>query len=318
MTQQSNGVAQRDAAECDLLERIAQLKREHDAVILAHYYVAPEVQAAADYVGDSFYLAKLAVSLPQQTIVLCGVEFMGESVKLLNPSKTVLLPEPMADCPMAHMVQRATVDAAREQYGDDLAVACYVNSTVEIKSWSDVCVTSSNAVKIVSELPQRHVLFIPDRNLGRYVAEQVPDKHVILNQGCCPRHEEVSLDELRELKSQHPSAKVLAHPECTAEVLAEADYIGATSGIIAAAEASDADEFIVVTVRGVLYELQRRCPAKRFYFTRTPPTCRDMDMVTLEKVALCLETGSGEVAVDEAAAPQAKLTLDRMLEYAAR
>lgn len=318
MTQQSNGVAQRDAAECDLLERIARLKREHDAVILAHYYVAPEVQAAADYVGDSFYLAKLAVSLPQQTIVLCGVEFMGESVKLLNPSKTVLLPEPMADCPMAHMVQRATVDAARERYGDDLAVACYVNSTVEIKSWSDVCVTSSNAVKIVSELPQRHVLFIPDRNLGRYVAEQVPEKHIILNQGCCPRHEEVSLDELRELKAQHPLAKVLAHPECTAEVLSEADYIGATSGIIAAAEASDADEFIVVTVRGVLYELQRRCPAKRFYFTRTPPTCRDMDMVTLEKVALCLETGSGEVAVDAAAAPQAKLTLDRMLEYAAR
>lgn len=318
MTQQSNGVAQRDAAEQDLLERIARLKREHDAVILAHYYVAPEVQAAADYVGDSFYLAKLAVSLPQQTIVLCGVEFMGESVKLLNPSKTVLLPEPMADCPMAHMVQRATVDAARERYGDDLAVACYVNSTVAIKSWSDVCVTSSNAVKIVSELPQRHVLFIPDRNLGRYVAEQVPEKHIILNQGCCPRHEEVSLDELRELKAQHPLAKVLAHPECTTEVLAEADYIGATSGIIAAAEASDADEFIVVTVRGVLYELQRRCPAKRFYFTRTPPTCRDMDMVTLEKVALCLETGSGEVAVDAAAAPQAKLTLDRMLEYAAR
>lgn len=318
MIQQSNGVAQHGAAECDLLERIARLKRERDAVILAHYYVAPEVQASADYVGDSFYLAKLAVSLPQQTIVLCGVEFMGESVKLLNPSKTVLLPEPMADCPMAHMVQRATVDAARERYGDDLAVACYVNSTVEIKSWSDVCVTSSNAVKIVSELPQRHVLFIPDRNLGRYVAEQVPEKHIILNQGCCPRHEEVSLDELRELKAQHPLAKVLAHPECTAEVLAEADYIGATSGIIAAAEASDADEFIVVTVRGVLYELRRRCPAKRFYFTRTPPTCRDMDMVTLEKVALCLETGSGEVAVDAAAAPQAKLTLDRMLEYAAR
>lgn len=317
MTQQSNDAAER-AAERDLLERIDRLKRERDAVILAHYYVAPEVQAAADYVGDSFYLAKLAVSLPQRTIVLCGVEFMGESVKLLNPSKIVLLPEPLADCPMAHMVRRETVDAARRQYGDDLAVACYVNSTVEVKSWSDVCVTSSNAVKIVSELPQSHVLFIPDRNLGRYVAEQVPGKHVILNQGCCPRHEEVSLDELRELKAQHPAAKVLAHPECTAEVLAEADYIGATSGIIAAAEADDADEFIVVTVRGVLYELERRCPTKRFFFTRTPPTCRDMDMITLEKVALCLETGEGEVSVDAVAAPRAKLTLDRMLEYAAR
>jgi len=318
MNRQLNGDLAKDADAQNLLERIARLKQDRDAVILAHYYVAPEVQAAADYVGDSFYLAKLAVSLPQQTIVLCGVEFMGESAKLLNPTKTVLLPEPGADCPMAHMVKRETVEAARERYGDDLAVACYVNSTVEVKSWSDVCVTSSNAVKIVSELPQHHVLFIPDRNLGRYVAEQVPDKHIILNQGCCPRHEEVSLDELRELKAQHPAARVLAHPECTEQVLAEADYIGATSGIIAAAEASDADEFIVVTVRGVLYELQRRCPSKRFYFTHTSPTCRDMDMVTLEKVAACLETGLGEVAVDPAAAPQAKLTLDRMLEYAAR
>lgn len=158
----------------ELVEAIQQLKTQRDAVILAHYYVAPEVQAVADYVGDSFYLAKLAKSLPQQTIVLCGVEFMGESAKLLNPTKTVLLPEPGADCPMAHMVKRETVDAARAEYGDDLAVVCYVNSTVEIKSWSDVCVTSSNAVKIVSELPQQHVLFIPDQNLGRFVAEQVP------------------------------------------------------------------------------------------------------------------------------------------------
>ena len=169
----------------ELIEAIQQLKTQRDAVILAHYYVAPEVQAVADYVGDSFYLAKLAKSLPQQTIVLCGVEFMGESAKLLNPTKTVLLPEPGADCPMAHMVKRETVDAARAEYGDDLAVVCYVNSTVEIKSWSDVCVTSSNAVKIVSELPQQHVLFIPDQNLGRFVAEQVPQKHVILNNGYC-------------------------------------------------------------------------------------------------------------------------------------
>lgn len=309
-------MAQQDTRE--VRERIARLKEERDAVVLAHYYVDPEVQDVADYVGDSFYLAKLAVTLPQQVIVLCGVEFMGESVKLLNPAKTVLLPEPLADCPMAHMVERATVEAARERYGDDLAVVCYVNSTVQIKSWSDMCVTSSNAVKIVSELPQRHVLFIPDRNLGRYVAEQVPDKHIILNKGYCPRHEDVSIEELRALKAEHPGAVVLAHPECTAEVLAEADYIGATSGIIAHAESSDAMEFIVVTVRGVLFELERRCPQKRFFFTATPPTCRDMDMVTLEKVAACLETGAGEVAVDAEAAPQAKLTLDRMLEYAAR
>ena len=162
-----------------LTQEIAQLKEQRDAVILAHYYVPPEVQAAADYVGDSFALAKLAVDLPQQTIVLCGVEFMGESAKLLNPDKTVLLPEPAADCPMAHMISKHDIDRVRAEYGDDLAVVCYVNSTAEAKTWSDVCVTSSNAVKICSNLPQRNILFIPDMNLGRYVASQLPDKHVI-------------------------------------------------------------------------------------------------------------------------------------------
>ena len=311
----------RQAAADELRARIDRLKAERDAVILAHYYVAPEVQAVADYVGDSFYLAKLAKSLPQKTIVLCGVEFMGESAKLLNPDKVVLLPEPAADCPMAHMVQRRVVDAARDEYGDDLAVVCYVNSTIEIKSWSDVCVTSSNAVKICRALPQRNILFIPDMNLGRYVAEQLPEKHVILNKGYCPRHQAISLTELVDLEEEHPEALVLAHPECTEEVLAEADYIGSTSGIIGYAEKSDAREFIIVTVRGVIYELERRCAGqgKRFYFTRTQPSCINMDMVTMDKLVRCLETGAGavNVAVDDVARDQAKLTLDRMLAYAA-
>lgn len=305
----------------ELVAAIKKLKAERDAVILAHYYVAPEVQAVADYVGDSFYLAKLAKSLPQQTIVLCGVEFMGESAKLLNPEKTVLLPEPCADCPMAHMVKRETVDAARAEYGDDLAVVCYVNSTVEIKSWSDVCVTSSNAVKIVSELPQRNILFIPDQNLGRYVAEQVPDKNVLLNKGYCPRHHIITPEQIIDSEEAHPDALVLAHPECKADVLAEADYIGSTAGIIKYAEESDANEFIIVTVAGVLYELERRCKGtgKKFFFPATRPTCINMDMITLEKLVRCLETGEGEVEINVTpeAADQAKLTLDRMLEYAA-
>ena len=306
----------------ELAEAIERLKRERDAVILAHYYVAPEVQAVADYVGDSFYLAKLAKSLPQETIVLCGVEFMGESAKLLNPEKTVLLPEPAADCPMAHMVKRETVDAARAEYGDDLAVVCYVNSTVEIKSWSDVCVTSSNAVKICSELPQGHILFIPDQNLGRFVAEQVPEKHVILNNGYCPRHHVITAEQIEEAVLAHPNALVLAHPECKAEVLAEADYVGSTAGIIKYAEESDASEFIIVTVAGVLYELERRTKGtgKRFYFPATRPTCVNMDMISLKKLVACLATGAGEVeiGVSAEAAEQAKLTLDRMLEYAGR
>ena len=278
----------------ELVEAIQQLKTQRDAVILAHYYVAPEVQAVADYVGDSFYLAKLAKSLPQQTIVLCGVEFMGESAKLLNPTKTVLLPEPGADCPMAHMVKRETVDAARAEYGDDLAVVCYVNSTVEIKSWSDVC----------------------------FVAEQVPQKHVILNNGYCPRHHIITVEQIVDAQEAHPDALVLAHPECKADVLAEADYIGSTAGIIKYAEESGASEFIIVTVRGVLYELERRCQGtgKKFYFPAVQPTCVNMDLITLEKLVRCLETGEGEVqiGVSDEAADQAKLTLDRMLEYAAR
>lgn len=306
----------------ELEDALERLKRERDAVVLAHYYVAPEVQAVADYVGDSFYLAKLAKTLPQKTVVLAGVEFMGESVKLLNPNKTVLLPEPLADCPMAHMVKRETVDAARATYGDDLAVVCYVNSTVEIKSWSDVCVTSSNAVKIVSELPQHHVLFIPDQNLGRYVAQQVPEKHVILNDGYCPRHHVISAEQLQAVKREYPDALVLAHPECKQEILDEADYIGSTAGIIAYAEESSAREFIVVTVAGVLYELERRTQGanKRFYFPDALPTCINMDMISLRKLVACLATGSGEVAigVGDAVAERAKLALDRMLDYAAR
>lgn len=311
-----------EAVPAEVRARLDELKAKRDAVILAHYYVEPEVQAIADYVGDSFYLAKLAKSLPQQTIVLAGVEFMGESAKLLNPSKTVLLPEPAADCPMAHMVDRRAIEEARAAYGDDLAVVCYVNSTLEAKSWSDVCVTSSNAVKIVRELPQHHILFIPDRNLGSFVAEQVPEKHVMLIDGFCPRHQGISLAELVAAEEEHPEALVLAHPECTAEILAEADYVGSTAGIIDFAEASDACEFIVVTVRGVLYELERRCAeqGKRFYFPRTEPTCTNMDLITLDKVVRCLETESGvvEIAVSADEAEQAKMTLDRMLEYAAR
>ena len=195
--------------------RIAELKKEQDAVILAHYYVKDSAQEVADYIGDSFYLSKLAAGLDCKTLVFAGVRFMAESAKLLSPEKRVLMPEPKADCPMAHMVVKETVDNARTEYGDDLAVACYVNSTTEMKAWSDVCVTSSNAVKIVRRLPQHHVLFIPDMNLGRYVADQVPEKHVILNDGFCPTHEAIELAEIEKLKAAHPDAVVCAHPECT-------------------------------------------------------------------------------------------------------
>ena len=300
-------------------EELACLKRERDAVILAHYYVAPEVQEVADYVGDSFALAKLAVSLPQRTLVIAGVQFMGESMKLLNPDKTVLLPEPGADCPMAHMVARDTVDAARAAYGDDLAVVCYVNSTVEVKSWCDVCVTSSNAVKVVRSLPQEHVLFVPDRNLGRYVAQQVPEKHVLLNDGCCPFHAAIAAHEVAELRRAHPQAPVLAHPECEQEVLELADCIGSTAELISYAQESAAEELIVVTMDGVAAEIDRRCGGtKRLYFVRES-SCPEMDKITLASVVACLRDGTGEVTSPEpAVAERAAATLERMLDCTGR
>lgn len=300
-------------------EELVRLKRERDAVILAHYYVAPEVQAIADYVGDSFALAKLAVSLPQQTLVVAGVQFMGESMKLLNPDKTVLLPEPSADCPMAHMVTKRTVDDARAAYGDDLAVVCYVNSTIEVKSWCDVCVTSSNAVKVVRALPQSHVLFVPDRNLGRYVAQRVPEKHVLLNDGCCPFHAAIAAQEVAELRRAHPRSPVLAHPECSEGVLALADCIGSTAELIACAQESAADELIVVTMDGVAAEIDRRCGgAKRLYFV-SESSCPEMEKITLASVVACLRDGSGEVASPAPeVAERAAATLERMLACAGR
>ena len=311
-----------DSSSIEVLsDEIKRLKTQRDAVILAHYYVPAEVQAVADYVGDSFALAKLAVDLPQQIIVLCGVEFMGESAKLLNPQKTVLLPEPAADCPMAHMIRKTDIDSIRAKYTDDLAVVCYVNSTAEAKTWSDVCVTSSNAVKICNSLPQHNLLFIPDMNLGRYVAEQLPDKHVILNKGYCPRHTTISRKQVIDLEEIYPDAVVMAHPECPADVLAEADFIGSTKGMIEHATYSDAKDFIVCTVVGIASELKLRNEGtnKQFHFPAPIPRCENMDLVTLPKLAACLRNPTPhEVHVDENLAPAARLTLERMLEYAAK
>ena len=236
-------------------EEIKQLKLEKDAVLLAHYYVPAEVQEIADYVGDSFYLSKVASKLTNKVLVFCGVSFMGESGKLLNPDKAVLMPDASADCPMAHMVTKAEIDDVRARY-EDLAVVCYINSTAEIKSWSDVCVTSANAVQIVKKLPNQNILFIPDKNLGRYVAEQVPEKNVMLVKGYCPVHEEMKAKEIQELKQLHPLAEVLAHPECNASVLSIADYIGSTTGILKQAAASNAKEFIIAKEIGVRHELE--------------------------------------------------------------
>lgn len=300
----------------DMKKQIAELKKEKDAVILAHYYVMPEIQEIADYIGDSFFLSKKATELQNDKIVFCGVNFMGESAKMLNPSKHVYMPDMTADCPMAHMVTKEVVEEARAKY-DDLAVVCYINSTAEIKSWSDVCVTSANAVKVVRNLPNKYILFIPDRNLAHFVAEQVPEKEFIYNEGFCPRHELMKASEIQERKEEHPEALVLVHPECNKEVVAMADYIGSTSGIINYAKNSDHKSFIIGTEIGVYKALKDARPDASFYFPKTEPVCVNMKKVTLEKVIHVLETGENEVELPkQEVLDQAKLTLTRMLELA--
>ncbi len=299
--------------EKDLVQRIEELKKEKNAVILAHYYAREDVQAVADYIGDSFYLAKLAKKIEQDTIVFCGVSFMGESAKILNPKKTVLLPDPTADCAMAHMVADGKIAEMRATY-PDLAVVCYVNSDARLKGESDVCVTSSNAVKIVKALPQKNIFFIPDENLGRYVKEQVPEKNVIFNDGFCPRHKAITKSQVIAAMEAHPTAEVLAHPECTEDVLTLATYIGSTAGIIDYARGSDSADFIICTEQGVIYRLMADNPTKHFYFPDPCPICADMKKNTLEKIAYVLKTGANAIEIDDGVAAGALLPLDKMLE----
>ncbi len=294
---------------------ILKLKDEKNAVILAHYYAPVEVQEIADYVGDSFYLAKVAKQSAADIIVFCGVSFMGESAKILNPEKKVLMPDLTADCPMAHMVAEGKIEEMRSRY-DDLAVVCYVNSTAELKCMSDVCVTSSNAVKIVKALPNRNIFFIPDENLGRYVAEQVPEKNIILNDGFCPRHKAITAAQVRRQKQIHPKALVLAHPECVKEVLDLSDYIGSTAGIIDYAHTTEANEFIICTEHGVVYQLEKNDPDKSFYFIEPCPICANMKKNTSEKLLYVLKTEENAVEVSEAVRERALLPLDRMLDLA--
>lgn len=295
--------------------QIAQLKKEKNAVILAHYYAPSDVQEIADYVGDSFYLAKIAKQSTADILVFCGVSFMGESAKILNPSKKVLMPDLTADCAMAHMVAPGMIDKMRAKYRD-LAVVCYINSTAELKCQSDVCVTSSNAVKIVKALPNKNIFFIPDRNLGGFVAKQVPEKNIILNDGCCPVHTKITPEQVMKEKEWHPNALVLAHPECEEAILSISDFIGSTADIISFAKSSSASEFIICTEIGVDYKLITDNPNKRFYFPNPHPCCTDMNRNTLERVLSVLEQEDRVVEISEEVRQRALLPLNRMLELA--
>ena len=295
--------------------QIEQLKKEKNAVILAHYYAPSEVQEIADHVGDSFYLAKIAKQSKADIIVFCGVYFMGESAKILNPDKKVLMPDLTADCPMAHMVADGIIDEMRKKY-DDLAVVCYINSTAALKCQSDVCVTSSNAVKIVESLPNKNIFFIPDKNLGNFVAEQIPGKNIIINDGCCPIHAKITAEQLLAEKRNHPDALILSHPECEAEILKISDYTGSTADIIAYAKQSNSNEFIICTEDGVNYKLITDNPDKRFYYPDPHPCCADMKLNTLEAVLSVLKNEDKEVIIEDSVRKGALSPLEKMLELA--
>ena len=296
-------------------ERIEQLKKEKDIVVLAHYYVDGEVQEIADLFGDSYFLAKKATEVSQQNILFCGVSFMGESAKILNPGKRVIMADEFADCPMAHMVDIAKIQQVREQY-PDVAVVCYVNSTAEIKAYSDVCVTSSNALRVVQSLPNKHIFFIPDNNLGRYISTLVPEKEFIFNDGFCHVHTSIHRENVEEAKKLHPNAPVLTHPECTADVLEISDFIGSTSEILDYATKSDAKEFIICTEMGIFFELEQKNPDKRFYSVGHRQFCPNMKKITLEKVVRAMEEMEPEVTMDEELRVKANAPLVKMLELA--
>ena len=295
------------------LDKIKRLKEEKNAVILAHYYVNDEVQDIADYVGDSYYLSELATRISQDVIVLCGVRFMAESAKILNMGKKVLLPVVDADCPMAHMATVDKIRSIRERF-EDVAVVCYVNSTAELKEQSDVCVTSSNALKIVKALPNKNIYFIPDQNLAHYVASKVPEKNFIFNDGYCPVHMHVEAAEVQAVKDAHPGAPVLVHPECKPEVIALSDYAGSTSGIINYVKESEKEEFIICTEKGVLHKIKTQNPDKKLYLASEKLLCVDMKKITLDSVIDALETGKPEIEMDDEFAKRAYESMARMLE----
>lgn len=267
----------------DVQEQILKLKQENDVCILAHSYQAAEIIEIADIVGDSFQLSRAAQGVPQQNILMCGVHFMAETAKMLSPEKHVYLANQLAGCPMAEQMEADLISLLKEREPDRTVVA-YINTTASLKAVCDVCVTSSSAIKIVKNIENDKILFIPDCNLGAFVQKQVPEKDIKLVQGGCPVHASVTAADLKKAKELHPKALVLVHPECVPAVVEQADYVGSTSGIMDFAKRSDAQEFIIGTEVSIAEHLQYACPEKDFYILSKKIMCPNMKLTTLMDV----------------------------------
>ena len=298
-------------------EMIRRFKKEKNFLILAHLYEDLAVQKAADFCGDSFELAKRAKASEAENILFCGVRFMGESAKLLCPEKHVFLPCPDAGCAMADMVNAAAIRALKKAH-PNAAVVCYINSSAETKAECDVCVTSSNALGIVRSLKEQEIIFVPDKNLGAYIAAHVPEKTFILHTGYCPVHEHITADMVQTARNAHPNAALLVHPECEPEVVTLADYAGSTSGIIRYAKEAAGKDFIIGTEKAVCERLSEECPDKSFYLLADSLICKDMKKTTLDDVLCVLQSpdASHEVTLDAQTASLAAGCLTRMMNTA--
>lgn len=297
----------------ELVSEILKLKEKRNAIIVAHNYQVDDVQEIADLVGDSFALSKNCASSSAKTIVFCGVHFMAESAKILSPDKTVLLPAHDAGCPMAEMVTAEALREEKKRY-PDAAVVCYINSTAEVKAESDICCTSSNAVKVIKAVKEKKIIFVPDKNLGSYIAKMVPEKEIILWNGFCITHHKIKIDDVKKIKELHPDALLLVHPECQPDIVAFADFVGSTKQIIDFANQSDNSKFIIGTEMGVLYKLKKDNPDKTFYLMSQGLVCPNMKKTSLQNVYYALAEMKHEIMLDEAIRVRAKKSLDRMLE----
>jgi len=296
----------------DLQNKIIDLKKEKNILILAHYYQTMDIQEIADHVCDSFEMARLAHTAKQDTLIICGVHFMAESAKILNPDKTVLLPVPDAGCPMADMIVPEDVHELREFY-PKAAVVCYVNSSAAVKAVSDICCTSSSAERIVRSLPENQIIFIPDRNLGAYISSKVPEKEFIFHKGWCPVHDCIITFDVVDAKRKYPNAILLTHPECKKEILDQSDFIGSTSEIIKYAIKSGNSEFIIGTEIGVVEHLASLAPEKQFYPLTNNFICEDMKKIRLEDVLNTLENGKYKMKLTGEEILKAKKSLERMV-----
>lgn len=300
----------------DIQDEIIRIKKEKDVCILAHSYLTHDITEIADFVGDSFALSKKAQTAPNKNVLMCGVRFMAETVKILSPEKRVYISDNCAGCPMAEQLTPDELCKMKKAEPDRKVVA-YINTTAALKEHCDVCVTSSSALKIVSEMEDKKILFIPDCNLGEFIKKNVKDKDIKLINGGCPIHNRVSADDVREAKSLHPNALVLVHPECKPEVVGLSDYAGSTSGIMDFAKHSDNKEFIIGTENSIVEHLMYDCPDKKFYPLSKKLICEDMKLTTISSVLNVLkaigESDENEIVLSDEQIKKSRICIDEML-----